>query len=234
LSPAPRNPSGEGGEPGKRNIGSGRGRAAASTRLQAIRIALSHDLVRAGRILDRRGMIVASEGNLSARLGPDRFLITRRGRRKGEMKTRDLVELSIDGASDPEALEAASTEHRVHQIAYRVRADVEAVVHAHPVALTAYAVRGVVPDLTRFDEARAFVGPIALVDYGPSGSAALADAVGRALAGPGRPNLVILSNHGALALGRSVDEALSRLEIANHLAAALLAAEGRSIGWGRE
>lgn len=229
MSPAPRKPSGEGGEPGKRNIGSGRGRAAASTRLQAIRIALSHDLVRAGRILDRRGMIVASEGNLSARLGPDRYLITRRGRRKGEMKTRDLIELSIDGTSNPEALETASTEHRVHQIAYRVRPDAEAVVHAHPVALTAFSVRGVAPDLSRFDEARAFVGPVALVGYSPSGSAALADAVGHALGDPGRPNLVILANHGALALGRSVDEALARLEIADHLAAALLAAEGRPI-----
>ena len=227
MNPSPKNPPGEGGEPGRRNIGSGRGRAAASTRLQAIRIALSHDLVRAGRILDRRGMIVASEGNLSARLGPDRFLITRRGRRKGEMKTRDLVELGIDGASEAGALDVASSEHRVHRIAYRIRPDAEAVVHAHPVSLTAFAVRGVVPDLTRFDEARVFVGPIALVEYMPSGSDALADAVGRALAGAGKPKLVILANHGALAIGPNVEDAVGRLEMAEHLAAALLAAERR-------
>lgn len=227
MTPPPKKPSGEGGESERRSIGSGRGRAAASTRLQAIRIALSHDLVRAGRILDRRGMIVASEGNLSARLGPDRFLITRRGRRKGEMKTRDLVELSIDGASDPGALDVASSEHRIHRIAYRLRPDAEAVLHAHPVSLTAFAVRGVVPDLTRFDEARVFVGPIALVEYMPSGSDALADAVGRALAGAGRPKLVILANHGALAIGPNVEDALGRLEMAEHLAAALLAAERR-------
>ena len=229
MTPPPKNPKGgaEGGEPGRRGIGSGRGRAAASTRLQAIRIALSHDIVRAGRILDRRGMIVASEGNLSARLGPDRFLITRRGRRKGEMKTRDLVELAIDGTSEAPSLEVASTEHRVHRVVYRLRTDAEAVVHAHPVSLTAFAVRGMVPDLTRFDEARAFVGPMALVEYLPSGSEALADAVGRALAGAGRPKLVILANHGALSIGPSVDDALGRLEMAEHLAAALLAAERR-------
>jgi L-fuculose-phosphate aldolase len=222
VSPAPKTP-GE-GEPSKRNISSGRGRSAASTRLQAIRIALSHDLVRAGRILDRRGMIVASEGNLSARLTPERFLITRRGRRKGEMKTRDLIELAIDGASESSALAVASTEHRVHQIVYRLRADAEAVVHAHPVALTAFAVRGTVPDLTRFDEARAIVGPISLAAYEPSGSDALADAVGKALMAPEKPKLVILTDHGALAIGQSVDEALARLEIAEHLGAALLAA----------
>jgi len=119
-------PPGEGGEPPKRSISTGQGRSAASTRLQAIRIALSHEIVRAGRILDRRGMIVATEGNLSARLAPDRFLITRRGRRKGEMKTRDLVELAIDGASEDSSLASASTEHRVHRIAYKLRPDVDA------------------------------------------------------------------------------------------------------------
>ena len=222
----PSKPPGE-GDPSRRSIGSGRGRAAASTRLQAIRIALSHEIVRAGRILDRRGMIVASEGNLSARLAPDRFLITRRGRRKGEMKSRDMIELAIDGASETSALAAASTEHRVHRVVYRLRTDAEAVVHAHPVALTAFAVRGTVPDLSRFDEAQAFVGPIAMVAYQPSGSDDLADAVGRALVAEGRPKLVILANHGALSLGPSVDDALGRLEIAEHLAAALLAAERR-------
>jgi L-fuculose-phosphate aldolase len=224
VNPSRKNPGGEGGEPAKRNIGTGRGRAAASTRLQAIRIALSHDLVRAGRILDRRGMIVANEGNLSARLTPERFLITRRGRRKGEMKTRDLIELSIDGASESSALAVASTEHRVHQSVYRLRPDVEALIHAHPVALTAFAVRGTIPDLSRFDEARALVGPIVMVAYQPSGSDALADAVGRALAEQDGPKLVILANHGALSVGQSVDEALGRLETAEHLAAALLAA----------
>jgi L-fuculose-phosphate aldolase len=227
VSAAPKKPAGEGDQPAKRNISTGRGRSAASTRLQAIRIALAHDLVRAGRILDRRGMIVASEGNLSARLGPDRFLITRRGRRKGEMKTRDLIELAIDGESESGALAVASTEHRVHQIAYRLRPDAEAVVHAHPISLTAFAVRGVIPDLRRFDEARDLVGGTALAAYELSGSDALADSVGKALMASGRPNLVILANHGALSVGKSVDEALGRLEVAEHLAAALLAAEGQ-------
>jgi len=217
-------PPGEGGEPPKRSISTGQGRSAASTRLQAIRIALSHEIVRAGRILDRRGMIVATEGNLSARLAPDRFLITRRGRRKGEMKTRDLVELAIDGASEDSSLASASTEHRVHRIAYKLRPDVDAVVHAHPVSLTAFAVRGTIPDLSRFDEAHAMVGPIAIATYRPSGSDALADEVGRALAGPGRPKLIILANHGAVSLGQSMDEAVARLETAEHLAAAILAA----------
>ena len=212
------------GGPSKRGIGSGETPSAASTRLQAIRIALSHDLTRAGRVLERRGMIVATEGNLSARLSEDRFLISRRSRRKGDLKSRDYVEVSVvESAESPVPL-TASTEYRVHRVAYRARRDAEAVLHAHPVMLTAFAVRGALPDFGRFDEGRLFVGPIVLVPYFPSGSDALAEAVERAVVEPARPGLVLMQNHGALSLGQSVDEALSRLEVAEHLAATLIAA----------
>jgi L-fuculose-phosphate aldolase len=172
-------------------------------------------------------MIVATQGNLSARLSSDRFVITRRGRRKGELRTRDFVELGMSDSADSTALLQASSEYRMHQAAYRHRRDAEALLHAHPVALTAFAVRGATPDFARFDEAREFVGPIALVPYLPSGTSTLAEAAAHALGGPGRPSLILLQNHGALSAGQSVDEALARLEVAEHLAATILLAERR-------
>jgi L-fuculose-phosphate aldolase len=209
-------------------IASGVGRGAAAARVQAMRSALSHELVRAGQVLERRGMIVATEGNLSARLAADRILVTRRGRRKGQLTTRDFVELAIGEPEDSQARLAASTEHRVHLAAYAARPDVEAVVHAHPIGLSAYAVRGTVPDIEALDEGRAFVKRVGLVPYQPSGSEALARAVGEALGGGPEDSIgevLILRNHGALAVGGSVEEALARLEIAEHLAITLLHAE---------
>lgn len=211
------------GEP-RRNISTGRGRSAASTRRNAIRIALCHELIRAGRLLDRRGMVVAMEGNLSARLEPGRIIITRRGRRKGELTMRDFVELALDGSEDTPERRAASSEHRVHLAVYAARPDTDAVVHGHPVSLTAFALRGEVPDFSRFDEAHG-VGPMVFVNYQPSGSDSLAASVGAALSGPRGPRVVLLESHGALAIGSNVDDALARLERAEHLAATLLAAE---------
>jgi L-fuculose-phosphate aldolase len=210
----------------RRGIGSGGARSAAS-RIRAVRIALAHDLVRAGKILERRGMIAASEGNLSARIGTDRILITRHGRRKGDLTPRDFVELGILEPRDSPLRGAASTEHRVHLMAYTVRRDIEAIVHAHPVSLTAFALRGHAPDYSRIDEARSFLGHVAFVRYQPSGTDQLAEAVGMALDPPGHvlPNLLVLQNHGALAVGTNVEEAVARLEIAEHLAASLLLAE---------
>ena len=154
--------------------------------------------------------------------------MTRRGRRKGALNTRDFVELGVLERGDSPLRMEASSEHRMHMVAYAVRREVESLLHAHPVALTAFAVRVTPPDFSSFDEARALVGTIAVVRYHLSGSEALAEAVGRALEAPPKPNVLLLQDHGALAVGGSVDEALARLEIAEHLAAALLAAEGPS------
>jgi L-fuculose-phosphate aldolase len=212
----------------RRGIGPGGARSAAA-RIRAVRIALAHDLVRAGKILERRGMIAASEGNLSARIGSDRVLITRRGRRKGDLTPRDFVELAILEPRDSAVRSAASTEHRAHLLAYSARRDIEAIVHAHPVALTAFALRGHAPDYSRIDEARSLLGHVGFVRYHPSGSDQLAEAVALALDQPGQvlPSVLVLQNHGALAVGANVEEAVSRLEIAEHLAAAILLAEPR-------
>jgi L-fuculose-phosphate aldolase len=229
-------------EPERRGIGGGTSKGAAAARRRAVRIALCHELIRAGKLLERRGMVVATEGNLSARFDVSSMVITRRARRKGELTPRDFVEMGLTEAEDSLAREAASTEHRLHLAAYGVREDVEAVVHAHPVALTAFGLRGELPNFAAFDEARSFIGPIALVPYHPSGSDALANAVGIALTGegpakhaaipgvpvlapPGAPNLILLRNHGALTVGETVDQALSRLEIAERLASTLLLSE---------
>ena len=158
---------------------------------------------------------------MSARISPGRIVITRRGRRKGELTPRDFVEIAIAEAESSQARAAASTEHRMHLAAYAARPDIEALVHAHPLGLSAYAVRGEVPDVNALDEARAFVRAIGLVAYAPSGSEALAAAVAAAL--PGR-DVLILRDHGALSVGASVEEALAKLEIAEHLAMTLLLA----------
>lgn len=225
------NPKGPGrDDPDGRRRGAGpNAERSAAAKNRAVRIALAHDLVRAGRILDRRGMLAASEGNLSARMTADRVLITRRGKRKGDLTPRDFVELTLMEPRDSAARGAASTEHRVHLVAYAVRRDVEAIVHAHPVALTAFALRGHAPDFSRIDEARAYLGHVGFVRYHASGSDDLAEAVGLALDPPGvvAPTVLVLQNHGAISVGTNVEEAVSRLEIAEHLAAAMLLAERR-------
>src|SRR5512142_1030297 len=103
---------------------------------------LRAELVEIGRRLHARDLVGAAEGNLSVRLGPDRFLVTASGVSKGHLAPGDLV--VVDGRGEPvRGTRRASTELRMHLAAYAARPDVAAVVHAHPITAVALTVAGV-------------------------------------------------------------------------------------------
>src|SRR6186997_2912569 len=104
--------------------------------------ALRADMVEVGRRMYAREMTDANAGNLSARLGPDRLLMTPKSVCKGFMTPdmmciTDLDGRKLQGDRDP------SSEMLMHLEVYRQRPDVAAVVHAHPPTATGFAVAGI-------------------------------------------------------------------------------------------
>lgn len=102
-----------------------------------------------------------------------------------------------------------SSEIKVHLAIYRVRPDIQAIVHAHPVCATGFAAAGV--DLCRHSLAEVLVdlGHIVTVGYHAPSSFDLAAAVGEAAADS---NAILLANHGALTMGRDLQNAFDRME----------------------
>ncbi|MBX9929037.1 MAG: class II aldolase/adducin family protein [Gemmatimonadaceae bacterium] len=176
-------------------------------------------LVAAGARLFSAGLVAGRDGNLSARLDDDRVLITPRGVSKGHLTPHALAVVRLDGTlvSGP----TPSTEQSMHLAAYAARPDVQAAVHAHPPTATGFAVAGetlpddVLPELT------AGVGPVAFVPFGRPGTGALARELTPYWAGH---DAFLLANHGALTVGRSVTEALHRMESMEQAARIVLAA----------
>ena len=83
-------------------------------------------------------------------------------------------------------------------------------IHTHAPALTALSIRKL--DIEEMlPEAAGSVGPIATIPYLPSGSWELADAVGSAVMRGAR--LLILEQHGAVTVGRTLSEAYDRMEL---------------------
>ncbi len=139
----------------------------------------------------------------------------------------DILSVPLDPT--PAHLDAVSMEFPMHRACYLADERVNAVIHTHAPALTAVGIRGIrLRDL--LPEVEMAVGGVDLVAYAPSGSQALADAVGEAAArrgGLGGAGLLLLERHGALAVGRDLAEAYDRMEFAELSAkAALLAAGG--------
>lgn len=178
------------------------------------------ELVETCRRLHARDLIGAGEGNVSARLGPDRFLVTPSGANKGYLAPADLVVVDGRGAV-VSGRGRASTELRMHLAAYAARADVAAVVHAHPVTAVALTVAGVPPPNDLVPEAAVTLGEVAVAPFATPGT----DEVPASLAPLwARHDVVLLERHGALALGRTLDEAFDRMETLERVARVALAA----------
>ncbi|MEW6336201.1 MAG: class II aldolase/adducin family protein [Acidobacteriota bacterium] len=180
---------------------------------------LRSELVAAGAELSRLGLIRAGEGNFSARIEGDRFLLTRAGAAKRRLVAHSLA---LCGCRS-ELPAGASSEGRMHQAVYRAFPEVAAIVHAHPPAVLALVARGGWPDVSRLTEAALLVGAVSRVEALPPGSAELAEAVARALRGA---TVAVMVGHGIVGVGATVEQAVARVLTVDLLAGILLHAGG--------
>ncbi len=99
-------------------------------------------LVRVGKQLYDHGLVVGTEGNISARIPEtDRVLIKPSGVPLGFLKAEDLIVVDLDG-NRVEGELAPSIETPLHTAIYRVRSDVQGVVHTHAPFSTAFGIAG--------------------------------------------------------------------------------------------
>lgn len=176
------------------------------------------------RRLYERGLIAGPDGNVSVRLSDGSILVTPSGMSKGIVTAEDLVVVDMEGR-ELVGSRSPSSELRMHLRIYQRRPDARAVVHAHPPTATGFAVAGESFMAPVLPEVILQMGAVPLVPYATPGTDALADALEPYLA---RHDAVLLANHGATTLGRTLTEAHHRMESLEHAARILLAA--RAVG----
>jgi L-fuculose-phosphate aldolase len=173
-----------------------------------------------------RGFVAGYEGNLSARIPPDRVIVTPARLCKGDVSVRDLVTIdrrrrTSRGSRGPESGRRPTGELEMHLMVYDERPDVWAVVHAHPPVATGFAVAGVPIPEKALPEVVVTLGAIPLVPYALPGSAELADAIRQYVK---TADAFLLANHGVLAVGTTIEEAYYRVETVEQVARSVLAA----------
>jgi len=177
-------------------------------------IALREVLCEAGRRLYARNLVAATDGNLSARLGPDRFLCTPSGVSKGYMTPDSL--LLVDGAGEKLAGEGrVSSELHTHLTAYHHRPDIGAVVHAHPPIATALSLAGIGMTLPLLPEVVLAFGGIPTAAYATPGSREGGEVIRGLIQ---QTDALLLDRHGALTVGEGVLDAYHKMEKVEHAA----------------
>ncbi len=177
---------------------------------------LRTQIVKVCHRLSALGLVAATDGNVSARLEhqPGKFLITPSGIAKGEVTEDCIVIFDEAGelvSSKDETQFRVSSEVKVHLAAYRASRKAGAVIHAHPPVASAFSFAGRESLLTRpiVPDVVSLIGPIPTVPYHTPGSRILAD-----VAAPFFENatIVLLAQHGAVALGSDPWRAFLRME----------------------
>jgi 3-dehydro-4-phosphotetronate decarboxylase len=160
----------------------------------------------AGRYMLANDLAWGNAGNLSARLGPDHYLITASGTRLGELGDDDFVECWFDGAIAGDR--KPSKETPMHRAIYQQRPEIGAVLHASPFYSTLVACADIQVPAELFIEDMYYLERVEHVSYFHAGSRELGEAVG---AKAKHANILFLDNHGVLVYDTSIQEALMGL-----------------------
>ena len=169
-------------------------------------------LVAAARRMSAQGLSHGKSGNVSARSASG-FVITPSGKSYETMGVADLV--SVDGQGNAQGPAKPSSEWRLHRDLYARHADAGAVVHTHSPHATALAcLRRPIPP---FHYEVAFAGgrDIRCSGYATFGTQELSDMALAALDGR---RACLLANHGVVAYGANLEEALGLAEKVEALA----------------
>lgn len=163
------------------------------------------ELCEVGSHAVKSSLVLASGGNLSARLDDNKFVITAAGTWLDKLTPADFVVMTLTG----EVLsgQLPSSEWKLHQRAYLARPDAGCVIHLHPQNATLLATLGYELRMFTLDHA-AYVASVGVTDFYPNGSDELADTAAAALA---THNCVIMRHHGCSVVAENVSMAYRRV-----------------------
>lgn len=184
-------------------------------------------LVRQVRRLGELGLLPITAGNVSVRLDAERMLITPSGLDYATIEPTDLAVVRLADASH-EGPYAPSSETPLHTGIYRTDADVNAVVHTHSRFATTLACLGwELPPIHYYLTTISPDGRVPVAPYGLYGSAELTANVVGTLRDSGSA-ACLLANHGAIAVGPSLDRAAARAIVLEEVA--MLYHQARQVG----
>jgi L-fuculose-phosphate aldolase len=164
------------------------------------------ELCEVGRDAARRGLVLASAGNLSARLpGGDTFVVTAAGTWFDRLAPTDLSVLAMDGTvlgGHP----SPSSEWKLHARTYAVRPDVNCVIHLHPQAAVILDACGHTVRLITLDHAH-YLRRVVAIPFAHNGTDELAATAAEAARDC---DAIVMSHHGSSTLGPTIEMAYRR------------------------
>ncbi|MBI3912762.1 MAG: class II aldolase/adducin family protein, partial [Chloroflexi bacterium] len=188
---------------------------------------LRQRIIEIGKLMHQKNFIAAGDGNISARLDRERLLITPSGFSKGFLDPDQLLIVSMQGEKiSPQFGQwrdlKPSSEILLHLECYLQRAEINAVIHAHPPMTIACTLAGVSLAKCVLPEVLYDLGTIPTTPYATPSSPENPRAVRELIQ---TYDAIVLARHGTVTVGKDLWEAYMRLERVEHSAQVTLAAQ---------
>jgi L-fuculose-phosphate aldolase len=178
-------------------------------------------VIDSGIKLLNEGLVSRTWGNVSLRLDDNFMLITPSGRNYTDLTLNDIVLVNYR-TSKYEGPIKPSSEKELHCEIYRTRKEINAVIHTHQMnASTVAAARREVPPI--LDDMAQIIGPsVRCADYALPSTSRIVTKTVKALRGR---MAALMANHGAVCVGRDIDEAFVVCQVLEKACKAFIEAE---------
>lgn len=171
-----------------------------------------------------RGMTTTSGGNLSIKDEHGVVWITPSGVDKGSLTREDIMSIHPDGSIS--GRHRPSIEYPFHLSIYKMRPDINAVVHAHSPGLVSFSIARKAPSVMLLPNTKTICGEIPVAPYALPGSEQLGNNIGEEF--KKGYSTVILENHGVSIGASSIWQAFMMFETLE--TSALLEINARKLG----
>lgn len=188
-----------------------------SEQIEAIR----QEIIEGGLRLVKEGLVARTWGNISIRIDDTYMLITPSGRTYEDLTPTDIVLVNYHTSKYEGAIKPSS-EKELHCEIYRTRKNIHAVIHTHQMnASTVAAAHREVPPI--LDDMAQIIGPsVRVADYALPSTKKITKKTVKALKGR---NAALMANHGAVCVGRDLEEAFVVCQVLEKACKAFIEAE---------
>lgn len=166
------------------------------------------DIVATAKQVYDKGIVAATDGNISYRVMSDRIMITPSGTSFANLNTEDLAYVDMNG-NVLTYNQKPSSELPMHLEIYRQRPEVNAIIHAHPPFATALTLIGSTLADPILPEVVMMFGKIPTAPYATPSTRESAESIRHLIKDH---DAVLLDHHGAVTYDRTLEELFIKLK----------------------
>lgn len=170
---------------------------------------LKKEIIEYGKLCSEKNYTPGISGNISARY-KDRIIITSSGSANGYLTEDDFSVIDYNG-NVVEGHPKASSEKMLHIAFYKMRSDINYIIHVHSPYLSTFASCGKALDEAVMAENVFYFGQIPIAEYGLPSSNDLVEKTAKYF---DKYTAVLMANHGFIVGDKTIKDAYLKLELA--------------------